>query len=407
MAVRGNYSDMEKRILEKWNREADSRAGWTTAKGGFSAEGGYFMDLAASPVITKEEIIGHSSDVDPWNPLWNLEGYAAASRWGGLMAHPLFAERLTPFPNMMQTEEGLFLAFHMVGWDVENFQPVRPGDATRVYAHRPTMEDVTDVSGRGPREFRSLLADCDIINQRNEIAGTYKMLITISLHEGLPPMDKHLEPYGFTTKEIDFIADVAENERIRGSEILYWEDVNVGDSLGAVTTGPTQLRPLVMPTLPLPPGQVPPRSIPRFQEPLQAPLMGPYVPDRDTGLIYPNHGGRHTDHRAAQFEGGGQAWLFNFVAGAYPQARLITNWMGDDGFLCKYLFRHVWRTPLGDALIIHGRVEKKYIENGEHLVDVKAWSLDLRGAITDMSSSTVKLVSKDDPYPDVEKVINR
>ena len=81
--------------------------------------------------------------------------------------------------------------------------------------------------------------------------------------------------------------------------------------------------------------------------------------------------------------------------------------MGDDGFVCKFSWRHVWRTPVGDALLINGKIVKKYVENGERLVDLSAWCLNLRGTITDMATATVKLISKEDDYPDVKKVVNR
>jgi hypothetical protein len=87
--------------------------------------------------------------------------------------------------------------------------------------------------------------------------------------------------------------------------------------------------------------------------------------------------------------------------------RLITNWIGDDGFVCKFGWRHVWRTPVGDALLINGKVVKKYVDNGEHLVDLSVWCLNLRGTITDMALATVKLISKEDRYPDAKKVIKR
>jgi len=87
--------------------------------------------------------------------------------------------------------------------------------------------------------------------------------------------------------------------------------------------------------------------------------------------------------------------------------RLITNWIGDDGFVCKFGWRHIWRTPVGDALLINGKVTTKYVDNGEHLFDLSVWCLNLRGTITDMARATVKLLSKEDRYPDVQKVIRR
>ena len=117
-------------------------------------------------------------------------------------------------------------------------------------------------------------------------------------------------------------------------------------------------------------------------------------------------GGRHGNDRAAQFEGGPRAWIFN-VQSRYPMCRLITNWIGDDGFVCKFGWRHIWRTPVGDALLINGKVLEKYVDNGEHLVDLSVWCLNLRGTITDMALATVKLLSKEDRYPDANKVIKR
>jgi hypothetical protein len=131
-----------------------------------------------------------------------------------------------------------------------------------------------------------------------------------------------------------------------------------------------------------------------------------YVPDRKTGLIYPTHGGRHNNDRAAQFEGGPRAWLFNLVPRVL-MTRCATNWMGDDAFMCKFGWRHIWRTPIGDTLIANAKVIKKYIEDGEHLVDMRLWCLNLRGTITDIATTTIKLASREDKFPNYKKVINR
>ena len=49
----------------------------------------------------------------------------------------------------------------------------------------------------------------------------------------------------------------------------------------------------------------------------------------------------------------------------------LTNWMGDDGFLrnakCK-IRRH---NPEGDLLFIKGRVKRKFVEDGRHLVEIE------------------------------------
>jgi acyl dehydratase len=400
MAVRGEYSDLEKEILEDFEKEADTRQGWCRPSPDMPPS------LRGQRIITSAALKEYVSRVDPWNPFWNLEEYAVATRWGGLIAHPFYLELLKPRESMLRTRKGLFLTFYLMGHDYEYFQPICPGDTIRSWAFRPTLEDSTDLSGKGPRKFRYIDGQCDYINQRDEIIGTLTQRVEVTLHEGRPTVDKPYDDYGYTQKELDYLAEVFESEKPRGAEIRYWEDVNVGDDMGTITDGPTTYLHMGFGPPPPPPGEVPKRAFTRYEEPLGGPVMMGYIPDRGTGLLYPVHGGRHGNDRAAQFEGGPCAWIFN-VQSRYPMSRLITNWMGDDGFVCKFGWRHVWRTPVGDALLINGKVLKKYVDQGEHLVDLSVWCLNLRGTITDMALATVKLLSKEDKYPDVKKVVKR
>jgi hypothetical protein len=59
------------------------------------------------------------SGLDPWNPFWNLDEYAMATRWGSLIAHPFYLERLKPLESMLKTRKGLFLTFYLMGHDYE------------------------------------------------------------------------------------------------------------------------------------------------------------------------------------------------------------------------------------------------------------------------------------------------
>lgn len=344
--------------------------------------------------------------VDPWNPLYNNEAYARSTRWGTPIAHPFLTDGyvLGPEQSMLQARKGYFTYFYLIGHESEYYQPIRLGDTIRVWRKRPILEDSTDLSGKGPRMFRYVDGQCDYINQRDEIVGKFAQMCYLTLYEGAPPVEKQLPDYGYTQKELDHIIKLVEDEKLRGSQILFWEDVKVGDSTPITATGPINLRPFDWPTY-LPTSK---RAVAKYEEPFGGPIQFGYIPDRKTGLIYMIKGGvgRHADSRASQYEGGRQAWGFNFDT-RDPLIRAVTNWMGDDGFITKFTWRHVWRTPLGDNLYVNGKVVKKYVENGEHLVDMKFWCLDMRGCITDMSYATVKLVSKNDPYPPVKKIISR
>ena len=74
MAVRGKYSDLEKEILENFEKEANTREGWHQPP----PDAPPFMK--GDPFITAEILKEYAAGLDPWNPFWNLEKYAVATR---------------------------------------------------------------------------------------------------------------------------------------------------------------------------------------------------------------------------------------------------------------------------------------------------------------------------------------
>ncbi len=48
----------------------------------------------------------------------------------------------------------------------------------------------------------------------------------------------------------------------------------------------------------------------------------------------------------------------------------LTNWMGDDGFLRRAECKVRRHNPEGDLLFIKGRVKRKFVEDGRHLVEI-------------------------------------
>ena len=73
---------------------------------------------------------------------------------------------------------------------------------------------------------------------------------------------------------------------------------------------------------------------------------------------------------------------------------VVTNWMGDDGFLKNQNGTLKRFNIVGDTHWMKGKVTKKYIVNGEYLVDIECWGENQRGEITLPGSATVRLPSK-------------
>ena len=68
--------------------------------------------------------------------------------------------------------------------------------------------------------------------------------------------------------------------------------------------------------------------------------------------------------------------------------------MGDDGFLKKMYAELRSFTLLGDTTWCKGKVVKKYIEDGEHLVDIDCWGVNQLGETSMPGNATVILPSK-------------
>jgi hypothetical protein len=72
----------------------------------------------------------------------------------------------------------------------------------------------------------------------------------------------------------------------------------------------------------------------------------------------------------------------------------LTNWMGDDGFLrqasCK-IRRH---NPEGDTLFFNGKVVRKYVEDGRHLVEISQEARTQTDELSVVGSGVVELPAR-------------
>jgi hypothetical protein len=70
---------------------------------------------------------------------------------------------------------------------------------------------------------------------------------------------------------------------------------------------------------------------------------------------------------------------------------LMTNWMGDHGFL-RNMDVQVRRFNLvGDTTWCRGKVAEKWKDGGRHLVGCEIWAEDQRGDVTAKGTATIEL----------------
>jgi hypothetical protein len=89
-------------------------------------------------------------------------------------------------------------------------------------------------------------------------------------------------------------------------------------------------------------------------------------------------------------------------------SHLLTNWIGDDGFLRKLHAELRLFNVIGDTTWLKGKVSKKYIDdNGEYCIDIECWGENQRGEITMPGHATVILPSRDKGVWPLETRLNR
>jgi acyl dehydratase len=410
------YNRAIDKLLEETRKKMAAAAGWGKGRG--------------SATATAQGLINHASSTITYNPFWLDEAYAAGTRWGGLIALPMYSSGASQVSTAgLETPECGFDRQLWPGQDWEFFQPIRVGDTLRGWNRDLSMTEQKSPDRGGVRGFFLVEGNCDGVNQRGEIVSTMKnYTIRIFFPDGPPGTKFKLNRYGFSKEEIVYLDRLARQTKVRGANIRYWEDVKVGDMLEPTVIPPTNIQDIASQGGGAAAavggaggaggigsggrgasggGVAEEKPVHQLLQ-KEGVISGAqeYIQDPETGYYYKGGGDtlRHWDDLASRLEGEPGAFLWG-VMSQKSMLRCITNWMGDDAFIRKFNWRHIYRTIVGDASYSMGKVTNKRNENGEYLVDLFVWQQDMRGYIVDTAISTVALLTKAKPYPDLKKVI--
>ncbi len=413
----GVYSPREEEILSATREKLEAQIGKPTM----------FPVTPADPTLMKL----YANAWDPWNPLFNDEEYAKKTKYGSLIAIPCWKEPGAMFP-MLPMDFGDKLQRANDGGAFEMYAPILPGDTFTTVCDDMIIEDLTPAEGSLGRYMR-LEGRGSLYNQRGELVmtGITRGHNVFSFYKddytgergpllgggpggpggpgGKMPRMHHPEVHHYTEEDWEFIADMWDKEYIRGAEKLYWEDVNVGDHPTPICSGPwTEMDMIKGHGLQIM-GQTPLRDVIKTKE--GRARMQPFADDYG---IYYFDTAAHYCHRN---QAGGRAMFYN-TTGRNMLIRLLTNYMGDDGWL-RYIDWHFMSddgTPdsflqqvpevagrcvdhhgmCSDCIIGKGYVTKKYLgDKGEHLIDLICWGENWPdGGIAQVIAATVELPSK-------------
>ncbi len=361
---------------------------------------GYHFGLV-NKHITMDMIIRFAYAVGDPNPLWRDPDYAKNTRWGGVIAPPV-AEHMIGTP--WDFPVAIFWLNTIGGMDIfdagashEYFGVIRPGDEfTATDKYLGTVEKT-----KPGKAYRLFLArnEKKYFNQRGEMVarGVGGVIVT-----GIPPGETskvqeqiaaNIKRPRYTEAELDALHraydEELEGKWRQGAAIRYWEDVKVGEEIHPVVKGPlddSDAMKWIQAT-----GECPGAFAIKWGA-IRAELDRAAI-DPETGEYRAAIDWHHSDTMAREV---GIPYALGY--GAQNQAIVahgVTNWMGDDAFVKKLDLQNRGVNYYGDMNWIKGKVVRKYVDKGEHLVDLDVWAECQDGRIHTKGIATVRLISRE------------
>jgi acyl dehydratase len=315
---------------------------------------------------TRDNIRHYAHGIGDDNPLWCEPEYAAKTRYGGIVALPSF---LFATNRIISGYVGGLPGIHAMwsGADWNWHKPVHRNDviATESYL-KDLIEHETKFAGRAVQQTYHV----DFFNQHGDkVADADSWCFRTERDHAREKGTKYKEvraraPRQYSEEELEKLYELYANEEIRGAKTRYWEDVQEGAELPTMAKGPMTVTGFI-----------------GYAQGwgglyIRANKLAWKLIDAHPGVGIKNRFGIPDVPERVHWE---EDFALEVGApGAYDYGpercswltHHLTNWMGDDGFL-RYAHCKVRRhNPAGDLLFIKGRVKRKFVEDGRHLVEI-------------------------------------
>ncbi|MGZ5169130.1 MAG: FAS1-like dehydratase domain-containing protein [Burkholderiales bacterium] len=346
-------------------------------------EGPYLQD------VTVDTVRNFCNGIGDLNPLYRDSEYGRNSRYANVIAPPMFP---MAYGWLGRTRWGLpgVHGFY-AGNDWEVFRNLRPGD--RISAEERVVavdERQSEFSGRLVIQY----VEAHFVNQHDDLIA--RVLGWCTRHERKAARDKgkykDIKKHEYTADELAAIdkAVVEEDKQICGHNIRYWEDVEEGHELPPIARGPLSMMDTMGFLVGCGRGHT--HGV-LLKGAMRHPGHFFRNPEAGGGVEYTGIG--HHRESVAKEVGVPGTYDYGPQRSAWV-ATLVTNWMGDAGFLKRITTELRRFNTMGDTTWCKGKVVKKYKQDGYALVDLEVWAENQRGERTvTNAAATVMLPSKD------------
>jgi acyl dehydratase len=303
--------------------------------------------------VTADAIRHFAYGTDDDNPLWRDPDYAARTRHGTIMAPPAFLVSVL-YPILHGAPMRAPLASLIGGVAYEWFERIRLGDRLRATSVQNDFYEKK--SGQG-RRLNFVISEVTYWNQSEKVVGkaTGTMIMASQVGEQLQ-MERHVRRYG--DDELAALDDAFKAETRAGERGPAFEDLAVGDELPPIVRGPLTIGDMVCWNAAIGPSYKAGRwGCLELQKSAHTAVRNPA-----TGFAV-KYSQQHEDFNLAAQRGMPGPFDNGVMRFAWV-APLVTNWMGDDGFL-KKLYVQVRQPGIyGDIQTYRGRITGKDEDRG-------------------------------------------
>jgi acyl dehydratase len=339
---------------------------------------------------TRDNIRHYAHGIGDDNPLWCVPEYAAKTRHGGIIALPSF---LFSTSRIISGYVGGLAGVHAMwsGADWKWHKPVKRNDAISTEAWlKDIVEHQTRFAGRAIQQTYHV----DFFNQQGDLIAEadswcFRTERDQAREQGTKYKDVNARaPRRYTDRELADAYKLYAEEPVRGALPRYWQDVAEGEALPVMLKGPMTVTGFIA-----------------YAQGwgglyIRANKLAWKLIDAHPGIGIKNRFGIpdcpervHWEEEFAREVGAPGAYDYGPERSSWLTHHL-TNWMGDDGFLrsasCK-IRRH---NPAGDMLFIKGKVLRKYVEEGRHLVEIEQEARNQDDELSVLGSGVVELPSR-------------
>jgi acyl dehydratase len=335
---------------------------------------------------TRDTIVHFADGIGDINLLYRDEAYAKKTKYGKMQAPPAFVF------SVCSLAQAPVVKGTLIGWDggyeVEWFRPISQGSSLdwRLLYPSDVEAKVSKMAGKS----LVISTECEFMDENQEpVAISKEWCISVDTSTAVMT-DKYsnIRLHEYTAGELKNIYDAQDNEVARGSQPRYWEDVNIGDPLTPIARGPMGLMEMIGWLAgcgsPISKPEQLWRRIDMYDRKVLDPVTKSYI---NLELV-------HMDDRVGKMVGVPAAYDFGVQRVSWLSV-LMTNWMGDDGFLWKLRGELRRFNITGDTTWLKGKVVRKFMDAGKCCVEIDCWGENQRGEITMPGNATVILPSRE------------